>query len=71
MHKSVGVRQQHLDLTPLGETHQGGQILGFVLKSAGHLRRLQSRREMKIEVRKATLLSTPRAKRAGTKDIFN
>jgi hypothetical protein len=36
-----GVRQQHLDLTSREGPRQGGEILGFVLGSAGHPRRLQ------------------------------
>jgi hypothetical protein len=37
-----GVRQQHLDLTSREEHRQGGEILGFILGSAEHPRRLQT-----------------------------
>jgi hypothetical protein len=39
-HRGCGVRQWHLDLTSLEGPHQGGEIVGFVLGSTCHPRRL-------------------------------
>jgi hypothetical protein len=67
--KGGGVCQQHLD-RPLREgPREGGEILGFVLESADHPRR-DVESEVKIEVKKAMLLSTLKAKSKGTKDIL-
>jgi hypothetical protein len=58
---------------PRDGPRQGGVILVLVLGSAGHLIRLQtmySRSEVKNEVKKATLLSTPKAKNKGMEDIL-
>jgi hypothetical protein len=38
--QSGGIRQRHLDLAPREGPRQGGEILGFVLGSAGHQIRL-------------------------------